>query len=129
MRLRSTRDGPDWPHSRTTNAAATPLTDDHLNGRNPADGKRREQWQSRSGRCRGATRVTVARSGRPSRPPWSPARTPRAAPSTCRTVRVASAVSTARGPTVARFSEPGGDVALTTYDELRAALGNPVLEP
>ena len=30
---------------------------------------RREQWLSRSGRCRAATRATVARSGRPSRRP------------------------------------------------------------
>jgi len=44
-------------------------------------------------------------------------------------VRAASAASTVRGPTVARSSEPSGEIALTTYDELRAALGNPVLDP
>jgi uncharacterized metal-binding protein YceD (DUF177 family) len=33
------------------------------------EAQRREQWLSRSGRCRAATRVTVARSGRPSRRP------------------------------------------------------------
>ncbi len=41
-------------------------------------------------------------------------------------MRAARAVSTAPGPTVARSSEHG---PLTTYDELRASLGNPQLEP
>ncbi len=49
-------------------------------------------------------------------------------PSTCRTGRAASAVSTAPAPTVVRFSEPG-DLGLTDYGELRAALGDPVLDP
>src|SRR5690606_14839874 len=47
-------------------------------------------------------------------------------PSTSRTVPVASAVSTALAPTVARSSE--STVALST-ERLRAALGDPVLDP
>jgi ribonuclease-3 len=42
-------------------------------------------------------------------------------------VRAASAASTAPGPTAARFSERHG--TLTTYDELRSALGDPDLDP
>jgi ribonuclease-3 len=47
--------------------------------------------------------------------------------STCRTARAARAASTAPGPTVVRSSDPV-DV-LTNYGTLRAALGDPVLEP
>jgi len=47
-------------------------------------------------------------------------------PSTSRTVRAASVASTAPSPTVVRFSDP---VGLTNYGELRAALGDPVLDP
>ena len=50
-------------------------------------------------------------------------------PSTSRTARAASAASTARGPTVARSSERHPVGALNTYEELRAALGGPVLDP
>lgn len=43
---------------------------------------------------------------------------------------VASAASTAPVRTVARFSEPAATtVVLSTYEELRAALGNPQLDP
>ncbi|WP_435744612.1 ribonuclease III [Nocardioides sp. SYSU DS0663] len=48
-------------------------------------------------------------------------------PSTSRTGRAASAVSTAPAPTVVRSSEPTGP--LTNYRELRAALGDPELDP
>ncbi|MBI2243031.1 MAG: ribonuclease III [Nocardioides sp.] len=48
-------------------------------------------------------------------------------PSTCRTARAASAASTARAPTVVRSSDPTGP--LTNYAELRAALGDPTLDP
>ena len=41
-------------------------------------------------------------------------------------MRAARAASTAPRPTVARSSEHG---PLTTYDELRSALGNPQLDP
>ncbi len=81
-------------------------------------------WLFRSGRCRAATRATAVRSGRPLRRPSRPAPTPPAAPSTSRTVRAASAASTAPRPTVVKFS----DRPLTT-DELRTALGDPVLDP
>jgi ribonuclease-3 len=47
-------------------------------------------------------------------------------PSTSRTARAASAVSTAPAPTVVRSSETG---PLTNYSELRAALGDPELDP
>jgi ribonuclease III len=52
-------------------------------------------------------------------------------PSTFRTARAPSAASTAPGPVVARFSEPatGGTDGLTDYEGLRAALGNPTLDP
>jgi len=43
-------------------------------------------------------------------------------------VRAASAASTAPRPTVARFSDPDA-VGLTNYGELRAALGDPSLDP
>ncbi len=42
-------------------------------------------------------------------------------------MRAASVASTAPGPTAARFSERPG--TLTTYDELRSALGDPDLDP
>jgi len=42
-------------------------------------------------------------------------------------VRAGRAASTAPGPTVVRSSDPV--VALTNYGTLRAALGDPVLEP
>jgi ribonuclease-3 len=58
------------------------------------------------------------------RRPSRPAPTPPAAPSTSRTARAVSAASTAPRPTVAKFS----DRPLST-DELRAALGDPVLDP
>ena len=48
-------------------------------------------------------------------------------PSTSRTARAASAASTAPAPSVARSSEPF--TALTDYAELRAALGDPLLDP
>jgi len=48
-------------------------------------------------------------------------------PSTCRTARAASAASTARGPSVARSSEPA--TAIPGTDALRKALGDPVLDP
>ncbi|WP_437440527.1 ribonuclease III [Nocardioides eburneus] len=48
-------------------------------------------------------------------------------PSTSRTARAASAASTARAPTVARSSDRPG--LLTNYVELRAALGDPTLDP
>ena len=48
-------------------------------------------------------------------------------PSTCRTARAASAVSTARAPTVVRSCDRTGP--LTNYAELRTALGDPVLDP
>ena len=48
-------------------------------------------------------------------------------PSTSRTARAASAASTARAPTVVRSSDRSGP--LTNYAELRAALGEPVLDP
>jgi ribonuclease-3 len=48
-------------------------------------------------------------------------------PSTFRTVRAASAASTARAPTVVRSSDRPGP--LTNYAALRAALGDPVLDP
>jgi ribonuclease-3 len=44
-------------------------------------------------------------------------------------VRAASAASTAPVPTGARSSDSQRPDALTTYDELRAALGNPHLDP
>ena len=47
--------------------------------------------------------------------------------STCRTARAPSAVSTAPGPAVVRSSDPA--TGLTDYEDLRAALGNPTLEP
>ena len=51
-------------------------------------------------------------------------------PSTSRTARAASAASTARAPTVVRSSELLLRVsALTNYADLRAALGDPVLDP
>ena len=52
-------------------------------------------------------------------------------PSTCRTARAAPAASTARAPTVARSSDPPRDPRrlLTNYAQLRAALGDPVLDP
>ena len=43
-------------------------------------------------------------------------------------MRAASADSTARAPTVVRFSEPGRG-PLTNYGALRAALGDPILDP
>lgn len=43
-------------------------------------------------------------------------------------MRAASAASTARAPTVVRFSEPDRG-PLTNYGELRAALGDPILDP
>ena len=43
-------------------------------------------------------------------------------------MRAASAASTAPSPTVVRFSDPD-PVGLTNYGELRAALGDPVLDP
>ena len=43
-------------------------------------------------------------------------------------MRAASAASTAPSPTVVRFSDPDA-VGLTNYGELRAALGDPVLDP
>lgn len=52
-------------------------------------------------------------------------------PSTCRTGRAARAVSTARAPTVVRSSEYRQSVRsgpLTTYPELRSALGDPILD-
>lgn len=48
-------------------------------------------------------------------------------PSTSRTARAASAASTAPAPTVARSSDPSD--ALSDHDALRAALGDPVLDP
>jgi len=48
-------------------------------------------------------------------------------PSTSRTVRAASAASTARAPTVVRSSDRSGP--LTNYAALRAALGDPQLDP
>jgi ribonuclease-3 len=48
-------------------------------------------------------------------------------PSTCRTARAAPAASTARATPVARFSEPTR--LLSNYAQLRAALGDPVLDP
>ena len=51
-------------------------------------------------------------------------------PSTSRTARAASAASTAPVPTVARFSEPDlRRAARINYAELRAALGDPELDP
>jgi ribonuclease-3 len=50
-------------------------------------------------------------------------------PSTCRTARAAPAASTARGPTADRSSETTGSGPLTDYAQLRAALGDPVLDP
>lgn len=53
-------------------------------------------------------------------------------PSTSRTGRAASAVSTALAPTAVRFSDAGSrDRAglLTNYAELRSALGDPELDP
>ncbi len=49
-------------------------------------------------------------------------------PSTCPTARAAPAASTARGPSAVRSSE---DLirALSNYGELRAALGDPILDP
>jgi ribonuclease-3 len=49
-------------------------------------------------------------------------------PSTCRTARGARAASTARAPTAVRSSEPDPG-PLTNYGELRAALGEPILDP
>ncbi|WP_182526168.1 ribonuclease III [Nocardioides dongkuii] len=52
-------------------------------------------------------------------------------PSTCRTARAARAASTAPAPTVVRSSEHPQSVwsgPLTTYPELRSALGDPVLD-
>jgi len=49
-------------------------------------------------------------------------------PSTSRTARAERAASTAPAPSVARSSEPYVP-ALTDYAELRAALGDPVLDP
>jgi uncharacterized protein len=46
-------------HRRTTPKTDSPIT-----------GLRRRSWLSRSGRCRVATPVTVARRGRPPRPSW-----------------------------------------------------------
>ncbi|QBX54190.1 ribonuclease III [Nocardioides seonyuensis] len=46
-------------------------------------------------------------------------------PSTCRTVRAASAASTARAPTAARSSDP----APLSTEALRKELGDPVLDP
>ncbi len=97
----------------------TPRTD-HLTGTAGGRNNRRQPWLFRSGRCRAATRVTAVRSGRPSRRPSRRAPTPPAAPSTSRTVRAARAASTGQGR-----PSPG---PLTT-DELRAALGDPVLDP
>ena len=53
--------------------------------------------------------------------------TPRAARSTCRTARAGRAASTAPGPSVDRSSDPVA--VLTNYGTLRAALGDPVLDP
>jgi len=51
-------------------------------------------------------------------------------PSTSRTARAASAVSTAPAPSVVRFSEPDlTRAARINYAELRAALGDPELDP
>ena len=51
-------------------------------------------------------------------------------PSTSRTARAASAVSTAPVPSVVRFSEPDlRRAARINYAELRAALGDPELDP
>jgi ribonuclease-3 len=44
-------------------------------------------------------------------------------------VRAASAASTAPGPSVARFSEPASTDRGINYPELRAALGDPELDP
>ncbi len=44
-------------------------------------------------------------------------------------MRAASAASTARGPSVVRFSEPDLTGARINYPELRAALGEPELDP
>ena len=49
-------------------------------------------------------------------------------PSTCRTARAARAASTAPAPTAVRSSEPDPG-PLTNYGELRAALGEPILDP
>ena len=58
------------------------------------------------------------------------------APSTSRTARVVLAVSTAPRPNVVRFSEtltefsdPLSDITELTYEELRSALGDPILDP
>ncbi len=48
-------------------------------------------------------------------------------PSTCRTARAAPAASTAPATPVARSSDPAGP--LTNYAQLRAALGEPVIDP
>lgn len=50
-------------------------------------------------------------------------------PSTSRTAPAASADSTAPAPTVVRSSEPTGHRTLTGYEGLRAALGDPKLDP
>ena len=55
-RRRSTRGGPAWRRCQQRRQTRRQRGD--------------RQWLSRSGRCRAATRVTVARSGRPSRRPW-----------------------------------------------------------
>lgn len=51
-------------------------------------------------------------------------------PSTCRTARAAPAASTARAPTVVRSSDQRvRSGPLTSYAELRSALGDPILDP
>jgi ribonuclease III len=55
-------------------------------------------------------------------------------PSTCRTARAATAASTAHATPVARSSDPPPisqltDTPLSDYEQLRAALGDPVLDP
>ena len=69
-------DDPDHGHEAPVDprwAALTELAElqqDDRDRRPVEEAGRRTQWLSRSGRCRAATRVTVARSGRPSRRPW-----------------------------------------------------------
>ena len=50
-------------------------------------------------------------------------------PSTFRTARAARAASTALARAAVRSSEPGRISALTQYDALRTALGDPILDP
>ena len=96
--------------------------------------ERRTPWLSRSGRCRAATRATVARPWKATAPDAGDLRQPRlrrqapAAPRVRRVRPVRRPRRPSPGPLI-RLAACVSTSAERLRDELRAALGDPVLDP